>query len=70
MNNLNFTAFEMLSKDQMKKVTGGMGCGMTGWGGQDLGLVHCEGDACSCQDHMDQQCEYFDACDDIDCGCK
>lgn len=72
MNNLNFFGnAEILTKDQMKKITGGyIGCDVQDAGGNDVGSVRCSGSACACQDILDHECELLDQCGDVDCGCK
>lgn len=62
---------EMLSKDQMKMISGGtFSCGYSAGGTTTYGTYTCSGDPCGCQDLYDNICSGWSSCDDIDCGCK
>jgi len=64
---------EMLTKDQMKMISGGFNCTFSG-GTNPWGTLGCDTStgitSCGCQDLFDQLCESSNSCDNIDCGCQ
>lgn len=65
----------MLTKEQMKKISGGnFNCSYSGTGPSPYGPLGCDTStgitACGCQDIFDEICDTNQNCTDIDCGCK
>lgn len=65
---------EMLTKDQMKMISGGSySCGYSGGGTVTYGGSYICGSQtsnCECQAFYDNVCSADPNCDDVDCGCK